>query len=78
MGFLDSIKAKHKTNEEARGDKIVSLQVEYMGGYGEKKQAKGSLTFYQKQVEFKNPMLNKRLWFTLPSSEISEIAIEGL
>ncbi len=84
MGFLDNVKDKYQDHQEkvaelkdTRGDKLGSLPVTYMGGYGEQKKASGSLTFYQKQTEFKNPMLNKKLWFTIPNSNVSDVAIEG-
>jgi hypothetical protein len=58
MNLFDSMKDKVKEQQEkmaevkdARGNKLASLTIEYMGGYGDKKKATGSLTFYQKQTE---------------------------
>lgn len=60
--------------KDARGGRIGSLSVEYMGGYGDKRKAKGILTFYQKQTEFSAVMSTK---FTLRNSDVRDIAIEG-
>jgi hypothetical protein len=84
MGFLDNVKDKYQDHQEkiaelkdTRGDKLSSLSVEYMGGYNDQKKASGTISFYQKQTEFKNPMLNKKLWFTIANKDIADIAIEG-
>lgn len=84
MSLFDNMKDKYQDHQQkvaevkdARGDKLASLPVEYMGGYGEQKKATGTLTFYQKQTEFKNPMLKKKLWFTIPSTDISDVVVEG-
>jgi len=68
---------KDKESEQDRGDKLAELSVEYIGGYGDQKKDKGTLTFYQKQTEFKNPRHNKKLWFTIDNTKVSEVAIEG-
>lgn len=78
--FKDKVKEQQEKMAEvkdARGNKLASLQVEYMGGYEDKKKAKGSLTFYQNQAEFKNPLLNKKLWFTVLTSDIANITFDG-
>jgi len=84
MSLFDNIKDKYQDHQEkvaelkdTRGDKLATLTVEYMGGYGEQKKASGSLTFFQRQTEFKNPMLKKSLWFTILNSKVRDIAIEG-
>lgn len=84
MGFIDNVKDKYKDHQakaaeikDQRGNKLGSVSVEYMGGYNEQKKANGTLTFYQNQTEFKNPMLNKKMWFTIPNSTIKDVAIEG-
>lgn len=59
---------------DARGNKIGFLSVEYMGGFDDKKKAPGILTFYQKQTDFKSVMSTK---FTLDNVRIKDIAIEG-
>lgn len=60
--------------KDARGDRLVALSLDYMGGYGDKKKAKGVLTFYQKQTEFSSPLSTK---FIIPNSSVSDVAIEG-
>lgn len=60
--------------KDARGDRLVALSLDYMGGYGDKKKAKGVLTFYQKQTEFSSPLSTK---FIISNSSISDVAIEG-
>ena len=41
--------------KDARGTRLGAIQVEYMGGYGDKRKAKGVLTFFEKQTEFSAP-----------------------
>lgn len=84
MGFLDNVKDKYQDHQEkvaevkdARGDKLATLPVQYMGGYNDQKKATGSLTFYQKQTEFKAPLLNKKLWFTIANTNVTDVAVEG-
>ncbi len=84
MSLLDNIKDKYQEHQEKtaelkdqRGDKLGVLQVTYMGGYGDQKKATGTLIFYQNQTEFRNPMLNKKMWFTIANSDVADVAIEG-
>jgi hypothetical protein len=84
MSFLDNVKDKYQDHQEkvaevkdARGDKLATLPVQYMGGYNDQKKATGSLTFYQKQTEFKAPLLNKKLWFTISNTDVTDVAVEG-
>ncbi|MCL5292571.1 MAG: SHOCT domain-containing protein [Actinobacteria bacterium] len=82
MGLIDGAKNKYQKHQEAaaklkddRGDKFGALPItEYMGGYGDYKRAIGALTFYEKQTEFKAPL---RFSFTIASTEIADVAIEG-
>lgn len=60
--------------KDTRGAKLGALQVEYMGGYGDKRKAKGVLTFYEKQTEFSAVMSTK---FVIPNSQIKDVVIEG-
>ena len=60
--------------KDTRGARLGALQVEYMGGYGEKKKAKGVLTFFEKQTEFSAPLSTK---FTILNSQIKDVVIEG-
>lgn len=60
--------------KDARGAKIGALQLQYMGGYENKKKAIGILTFYEKQTEFNSPLSTK---FTILNSSISNVVIEG-
>lgn len=83
MGLFDKAKEVYKEQQEkaaelneVRGKKLASQTVEYMGGYNDKKKAAGSLTFYEKQTEFK-VALNSRASFNIPNSEITNVAIEG-
>jgi hypothetical protein len=83
MNLFDSMKDKVKEQQEkmaevkdARGNKLASLTIEYMGGYGDKKKATGSLTFYQKQTEFKVP-LRDNVSFTIPNTDIADITFDG-
>jgi hypothetical protein len=83
MNLFDSMKDKVKEQQEkmaevkdARGNKLASLTIEYMGGYGDKKKANGSLTFYQKQTEFKVP-LRENVSFTIPNTSIADITFDG-
>jgi hypothetical protein len=83
MNLFDSMKDKVKEQQEkmaetkdARGNKLASLTIEYMGGYGDKKKATGSLTFYQKQIEFKVP-LRENVSFTILNTDIADITFDG-
>lgn len=60
--------------KDTRGTRLGALQVEYMGGYGDKRKAKGVLTFFEKQTEFSAPLSTK---FTIPNSQIKDVIIEG-
>lgn len=60
--------------KDTRGGRIGALQLQYMGGYSDKKKAIGILTFYEKQTEFSSVLSTK---FTILNSSISNIAIEG-
>jgi len=60
--------------KDTRGTRLGALQVEYMGGYGDKRKAKGVLTFFEKQTEFSAVMGTK---FTVPNSQIKDVVIEG-
>ncbi len=60
--------------KDARGARLTALPVEYMGGYGDSRKAKGILTFYEKQTEFSAVMSTK---FTIPNTQIKDVAIEG-
>jgi hypothetical protein len=66
--------AKVTKVKEARGDLLGSISLEYIGGYNDKRKAKGLLTFYQKQTEFNSPLSTK---FSLKNNHIKNIAIEG-
>jgi 5S rRNA maturation endonuclease (ribonuclease M5) len=60
--------------KDTRGAKLGALPVEYMGGYGDKKKAKGVLTFFEKQTEFSAALSTK---FIIPNSQIKDVVIEG-
>lgn len=60
--------------KDARGARLGALQVEYMGGYGDKRKAKGVLTFFEKQTEFNAPLSTK---FTIVNNQIKDVVIEG-
>ena len=60
--------------KDTRGTRLGALQVEYMGGYGDKRKAKGVLTFFEKQTEFSAPLSTK---FTISNSQINDVVIEG-
>ena len=60
--------------KDARGGRIGALSVEYMGGYGDKRKAKGVLTFYQKQTEFSAALSTK---FILQNSQVRDMIVEG-
>ena len=60
--------------KDTRGSRLGALQVEYMGGFGDKRKAKGVLTFFEKQIEFNAPLSTK---FTVPNSQIKDVVIEG-
>lgn len=60
--------------KDTRGARLGALPVDYMGGYGDKKKAKGILTFFEKQTEFSAVMSTK---FVISNSQIKDIAIEG-
>lgn len=57
-----------------RGSRLDTLAVEYMGGYGDKKKAKGILTFFEKQTEFSAVMSTK---FVIPNGQIKDLVVEG-
>ena len=60
--------------KDTRGARLGALQVEYMGGYADKRKAKGVLTFFEKQTEFSAALSTK---FTIPNSQIKDVVIEG-
>lgn len=60
--------------KDARGARLRALSVEYMGGYGDKRKARGVLTFYERQTEFSSVMSTK---FTIPNSQIKDVVVEG-
>ena len=60
--------------KDTRGSRLGAIQVEYMGGYGDKRKAKGTLTFFEKQTEFSAPLSTK---FTILNSQIKDVVIEG-
>jgi hypothetical protein len=60
--------------KDTRGARLGALQVEYMGGFGDKRKAKGVLSFFEKQTEFSAALSTK---FTIPNSQIKDIVIEG-
>jgi len=60
--------------KDTRGARLGALSVEYMGGYGDKKKAKGILSFFEKQTEFSAVMSTK---FTIPNTQIRDIVVEG-
>lgn len=60
--------------KDTRGARLGAVQVEYMGGYGDKYKSKGVLTFYEKQSEFSAALSTK---FTIPNSQIKDVVIEG-
>lgn len=60
--------------KDARGARLGALQVEYMGGYSDKRKAKGVLSFFEKQTEFSAPLSTK---FTIPNNQIKDVVIEG-
>lgn len=59
--------------KDARGGRIGAISVEFMGGYGEYRKSKGSLTFYQKQTEFSG-LLTK---FKIQNKDVRDIVVEG-
>ncbi len=59
--------------KDARGTRLGHLSVEYMGGYADKRKAKGTLLFWDKQTEFSS-LLTK---FTLQNSQVRDIVVEG-
>jgi hypothetical protein len=59
--------------KDARGGRIGALSVEYMGGYGDYRKAKGSVTFYQKQTEFSSLMTK----FTIQNGNVRDVVVEG-
>jgi hypothetical protein len=74
MGIFDRAKEAYKQNQEKRATTLVN--VEYMGGYKDKKKAVGNLSFYEKQTEFR-VALRAKSSFTIPNTDIVDIAIEG-
>lgn len=60
--------------KDTRGARLGALPVEYMGGYGDSRKAKGILTFYENQTEFSAVMSTK---FTMLNTQIKDILIEG-
>lgn len=66
-GFFDKIK-------EARGDKLKTIGLNYMGGYNDNRKAAGILTFYEKQTEFSSPLSTH---FTIANTDITDVVIEG-
>lgn len=83
MGLFDKAKEVYKQQQDktaelknTRGDKLATLSTEYMGGYNDKKKTTGNLTFYANQVEFK-VALKSGASFTIPTTDIKDIAIEG-
>lgn len=60
--------------KDTRGSRLEAIQVEYMGGYGDKRKAKGVLTFFEKQTEFSAPLSTK---FTILNNQIKDVVIEG-
>lgn len=59
--------------KDARGNRIGALSADYMGGYGDYRKAKGSVTFYQKQTEFSSLMTK----FTIQNSSVRDVVVEG-
>lgn len=74
MGFFDKARNAYKQNQTKRAATLTNAQ--YMGGYADKQKATGNLSFYDDQIEFK-VALNARASFTIPTREITDIAIEG-
>ena len=70
----DDARKKALDQKNQRGNKLDSISLEYMGGYGDYKKAPGILTFYEKQLEFKSPLSTK---FIILNGSISDVAIEG-
>lgn len=60
--------------KDTRGTRLGALPVEYMGGYGDSRKAKGVLSFYQNQTEFSAVMSTK---FTISNNQIKDILVEG-
>lgn len=60
--------------KDTRGARLGALPVDYMGGYGDNKKAKGVLTFFEKQTEFSAVMSTK---FVIPNAQIKDIVVEG-
>lgn len=60
--------------KDTRGARLGALPVEYMGGYGDSRKAKGVVSFFEKQTEFSAVMSTK---FTIPNSQIKDVVIEG-
>lgn len=74
-------KQKQKSEWQEKRKEILSkapvyVIAEYMGGYEVARKAKGSLSIYLDKVEFK-VVLNSNASFTIPNSDISNIAVEG-
>lgn len=59
---------------DLRGKKLSSLKVEYIGGYSDKRKAKGSLNFYEKRTEFFSIVGTQ---FIIPNSQIKNVVTEG-
>ena len=60
--------------KDTRGSRLDALPVEYMGGYGDMKKAKGIVTFFEKQTEFSAVMSTK---FIIPNGQIKDLVVEG-
>lgn len=91
MGLFDKAKEAYKNQEnrhnaakerkaernKARGQVLSAWgTIEYMGGYGDKRKATGSLFFFENQAEF-TVLLNSKASFTIPTSDIVDVAVEG-
>jgi hypothetical protein len=87
MGLFDKVKEANKQRQEKkdelkkiRGQFLAAFaQLEYMGGYGDRpRKSTGSLWFFENQVELRVVVtMNPKLSFTIPTADISDVAIEG-
>lgn len=83
MSLFDNMKQSYEKRQEQntarnnlRGKKITGLLAEYIGGYDQYQKASGTLSFYEKRLEF-SVALMKAKSFEIENSQVSDIAVEG-
>lgn len=74
MGIFTKARQAYLKSEAKRASILVN--VEYMGGYGDRKKALGNLSFYESQLTFRVALI-PRASFLIPVSDITDLAIEG-